>query len=138
MSYLPWAIVALISYGIANALLKVVFRTIHPGLGLAVANTFVVLAGIGWMMLSGSSVFRNVGWNLETGRLLLASVVLAVAIASFYKSLSLGPASIVVPIFALSFTVAAILGFTVLGEPVKATRIAGIVLAATAIVLLTR
>lgn len=138
MSYLPWALVAMVTYGVASFSLKVVFKTIHPSLGLTVVNIFVVLAGVGWIAITGSTAFRNVGLNVDTARMFGAGVVLAVAIVCFYKGLSLGPASIVVPIFALSFTVAAILGLTILGEPVKATRIAGLVLAAAAVILLTR
>ena len=78
------------------------------------------------------------GWNAASGWLLLASLVLSSSIVAYYKALSLGPASVVVPIFALSFAVAAILGFAVLGEPVKATRVAGLLLAVVAVALLTR
>jgi transporter family protein len=128
----------MLTYGVSTFLLKVVFRSIHPAFGLAFANVFVVSAGVGWMMLTGAPALRNVGWNGATGLLLVASTVLAVAIVSFYKALSLGPASVVAPIFALSFIVAAVLGLVLLGEPVKATRIAGLILGVVAISLLTR
>jgi bacterial/archaeal transporter family protein len=138
MSYLPWAIFAMIVYGVATFGLKVVFKSIHPALGLTVVNIFVVFAGVGWVVITGSSAFRNVGLNLVTAQMLGAGVVLAAAIVTFYKGLSLGPASVVVPIFALSMTVAAVLAMVFLDEPVKATRVAGLILAAAAIVLLTR
>lgn len=125
-------------YGIATFGLKVVFKTIHPALGLTVVNIFVVLAGVGWVAITGSNAFRNVGMNLATAQMLGVGVFLAAAIVTFYKALSLGPASVVVPVFALSMTVAAVLGLALLDEPVKATRVAGLILAAAAIVLLTR
>ena len=138
MNYLLWAMLAMLTYGLSTFLLKVVFRTIHPAFGLAFANAFVVFAGVGWMLVSGAGAFKNVGWNGVTGLLLAASVILAASIVSFYKALSLGPASVVAPIFALSFIVAAVLGLVILGEPVNATRIAGLVLGVAAILLLTR
>ena len=138
MNYLPWALAAMVTYGIASFAVKVVFRTIHPSLGLTVVNLFVVLAGVGWIAITGPTAFRNVGWNVDTVRMLAAGIILAIAIVTFYKGLSLGPTSIVVPIFALSFTISAVLGLTLLDEPIKATRIAGLVLAAVAVVLLAR
>lgn len=138
MNFVGWALLAMITYGTATFMLKVVFKTMHPSFGLTVANIFVVAAGVGWIWLSGSSAFRNVGWNSTMALLLAAGVVLAVAITSLYRSLSLGPASAVAPIFALAFTVSAVLGFIILGEPVKATRIVGIVLAIAAIILISR
>ena len=138
MAHVLWAIFAMITYGIATFILKYTFRTISPAAGLTIANLFVVSAGAGWMILQGRDSLKELGWNGVTGLLLIASVVLAMSVASLYKALSMGPATVVVPIFALSFTVVALLGFTILGEPIKPTRIIGIVLAASSIVLLTR
>ena len=138
MPHVLWAIFAMITYGIATFTLKYTFRTISPAAGLTIANLFVVSAGAGWMILQGRDSLKELGWNGVTGLLLIASVVLAMSVASLYKALSMGPATVVVPIFALSFTVVALLGFTILGEPIKPTRIIGIVLAASSIVLLTR
>ena len=38
MSYVPWAIFAMITYGIATFTLKYVFRTVSPAAGLTIAN----------------------------------------------------------------------------------------------------
>lgn len=138
MSYVSWAFIAMVTYGISTFLLKVVFKTIHPAFGLAFANLFVVFAGVGWTILTGAPALKNVGWNGTMGLLVVASTVLAMSIVSFYRALSIGPASVVAPIFALSFIVAAVLGLVLLGEPVKATRIVGLVLGVVAILLLTR
>ena len=138
MSYVAWAVIAMITYGISTFLLKYVFRTISPAAGLTIANLFVVFAGVGWMFLQGRDSMKEIGWNGVTSLLIVAGIVLAVSIVTFYKALSIGPATVVVPIFALSFAVVALFGFTILGEPVRPTRIIGIVLAASAIVLLAR
>ena len=138
MGYLPWALFAMVTYGIVAVLLKLAFRGINPAFTLVVTNGVLVLAGLGWMAAVGSGVTRGLGANAATAWMGLAAIVLSASILSYYKALSLGPASIVVPIFALSLTVAAVLGFLVLGEPMKPTRIAGIALAVIAILLLTR
>ncbi len=138
MGYLPWALFAMVTYGLTAVLLKLAFRGISPPLGLVVANVAVVLTGLGWMAVVGAGAARGLGANAATAWLAVAAIVLSASILSYYKALSLGPASVVVPIFALSLTIAAVLGFLVLGEPVKPARIAGIALAGVAIFLLTR
>ena len=138
MGFLPWALFAMVTYGLTAVLLKLAFRGISPPLGLVVANVAVVLTGLGWMAVVGAGVARGLGANAATAWLALAALVLSASILSYYKALSLGPASVVVPLFGLSLTIAAVLGFLVLGEPVKPARIAGIALAAVAIFLLTR
>ena len=138
MGYLPWALVAMVTYGLTAVLLKLAFRGISPALALVVANVAVVTVGLGWMAVVGAGAARGLGANAATAWLGLAALVLAASILSYYKALSLGPASVVVPIFALSLTIAVVLGFIVLGEPVKLVRVAGIGFAVLAIFLLTR
>jgi bacterial/archaeal transporter family protein len=138
LGYVVWALLAMATYGLTAVFLKLAFRGISPAVALIVANLAVVAAGVVWLNVQGISAQRQLGMNLPTLFLGLASLVLAFAIFSYYKALSLGPASVVVPIFALSFTVAAILGFIVLGETFSLTRGLGLVFAALAIILLTR
>ncbi len=139
-AYLPWTLFAMATYGLVAVFLKLAFKGgVSPALALIVTNFAVVLGGVVWASVQGpATTIRNVGFNQAGLWLTLAAVVLAGAIFSYYKALSLGPASVVVPIFALSFTVAATLGFLVLGEPVKITRVLGLLLAVGAIVMLTR
>ena len=138
MGYLPWALFAMVTYGLTAVLLKLAFRGISPSLALVVANVAVVTAGLGWMAVVGAGSARGLGANAATAWLALASVVLAASILSYYKALSLGPASVVVPIFALSLTIAVVLGLVVLGEPIRPVRVAGVGFAVLAIFLLTR
>ena len=138
MGYLPWALFAMVTYGLTAVLLKLAFRGISPALGLVVANVAVVVVGLGWMAVVGAGSARGLGANAATGWLALAAVVLSASIMTYYKALSLGPASVVVPIFALSMTIAVVLGILVLGEPVRPVRVAGIGFAALSILLLTR
>ncbi len=138
MQYVPWAILSMVTYGVSAALLKLAFRSISPAAGLTIANLFVVSAGATWWIIQGAAGSKGLGTNAPTGLLVLASIILATSIVALYKALSLGPASAVVPIFAMNLTVAAILGFTLLGEPLKLPHIAGLVSAGLAVFLLTR
>ncbi len=139
MSYVIWAVIAMATYGLTSVLLKLAFRGgVSPSVALILANLAVVGAGVIWFFVQGASVKSGLGFSRPTLFLAVAAVVLGFAIFSYYRALSLGPASVVVPIFAMSFTVAATLGFVVLGEPFRATRAVGLALAALAIVLLTR
>jgi transporter family protein len=137
-AYVPWALFASVTYGLVAILLKLTFRGIHPAVALVVTNVGIVGVGIAWALLQGSAVFKNVGFNQYALTLGIAAVVLASSIFAYYRALSLGPASAVVPIFALNLAVAALLGFFVLDEPIRAHRVAGIVLAGIAVVLLSR
>ena len=137
-AYLPWALFAMITYGAVAVMLKMAFKGLPVSIVVVISNTAVVLGGVIWATTQGSDSYRNLGFNQHTAWLGAAGLVLAAAILAYYKALSLGPASIVVPIFALSSTVAATLGILVLGEQLTLTKVGGLVLAAAAIVLLTR
>ena len=50
----------------------------------------------------------------------------------------MGPASVVVPTVAMYFAIATVLGVLLLGEGVRPTKVAGVILAAGSILLLTR
>jgi transporter family protein len=137
-AYVPWALFSMVTYGLTAVFLKLAFRGLSPSLVLVVGNFAIVAAGIVWMTSQGAGSYRGLGVNQPTFWLIASSVVLAASIVAYYKALSLGPASVVVPVFALSFSVAVVLGFLVLDEPFKMTRLLGALLAVAAIGLLTR
>ena len=61
MGYLPWALFAMVTYGIVAVLLKLAFRGINPAFPLVVTNGVLVLAGLGWMAALGSGVTAGPG-----------------------------------------------------------------------------
>ena len=73
-----------------------------------------------------------------TALLFVTGLTLSLSIISYYLALSRGPASVVLPIFAMSFAVATVLGILFLGEDIRATKVVGVGLATVSIVLLTR
>lgn len=138
MSYTMWALVAMVSYGITAVFLKISLRHFPPEVALVITNSILVATGLGIVLFRGQSISAYVGLSWPTLAVILAGATLSMSIISYYLALSRGPASAVVPIFAMSFVVASILSIVFLGEAVKVTRLVGMALAAVAIVLLTR
>ena len=138
MSYVFWAIVAMGSYGVTAIFLKLALRQYPPEVALVITNLTLVLAGVALVVFRGANFADHVNLDRPTLYILLAGLTLSVSIISYYTALSRGPASVVVPIFSMSFAVAATLGMLLLAEDIKVTRILGVVLASGAIVLLAR
>ena len=138
MSYTMWAILAMVSYGVTAVFLKVSLRHFPPEVALVITNSILVATGFGIMVFRGQSITGYVGLSWPTLAVLLAGVTLSLSIFSYYMALSRGPASAVVPIFAMSFAVASVLSIVFLGEAVKVTRLIGMALAMVSVVLLTR
>jgi transporter family protein len=60
------------------------------------------------------------------------------AVTSLFRALSLGPASVVVPIYGMFIVGGAVLGILFLHEPLTIRKAAGIALAAASILLLAK
>ncbi len=138
MSYIAWAIIAMVAYGIMITLLKFSLRSIPPEAAVFVTNTILVISALLWAIYRGVKIPEHLALNQPTLLLLLAGVVLSVSIISFYMALSRGPASTVAPLFGMNIAVVSVLGFLVLKEPVNPERVIGILMAGGAIFLLTR
>lgn len=137
MNYLIWALIAMLFYGITAVLLKIGLKNSNAEIALIITNVILVLGGISIAFFKGSLFTKwPLGWPLIF--LSLAGVTLVISIASYYTALSKGPVLIVVPIFSMSFAIASILGIIFLGEQINMLKVTGLILAATAIVMLTR
>lgn len=138
MSYVGWAFVAMAAYGVTAVLLKLALKDIPPGVAVVITNLVLVLAGVGLVIYRGESFTAHMTISRPMVWVLLAGLMLSLSIVSYYIALSRGPTSVVVPIFAMYVLVATLIGFAFLGEEVKLTRVAGVLLAGGAIFLLTR
>ncbi len=138
MHYIGWATLAMFGYGVTAILLKVSLRHFPPEVALVITNTILVMSGLGLVIARGASFSAHLSLGWPTAVVIMAGAALSVSIVSYYFALSRGPASVVVPIFALNFAVASIIGVLVLGEDLRLTRVAGMIMAAGAIVLLAR
>ena len=138
MSYIAWAITAMVAYGITITLVKYSMRDIPPEVAVLVTNTFLVVSAFIWASYRGVKIADHLALNPPTFFLLLSGAVLSISIISFYMALSRGPASTVTPLFGMNIAVVSVLGFLLLNEPINLVRVIGILMAAGAIILLTR
>ena len=138
MSYIGWVFIAMLTYGIMAVLLKISLRNIPPEVAVLVTNVILVISALAWALFRGIKILNHLTFNQPTLFLLLAGIVLSCSVISFYMALSRGPVTAVLPIFGMNVAVASVLGFLVLGEPVNASRISGLILAGGAVFLLAR
>jgi bacterial/archaeal transporter family protein len=80
--------------------------------------------------LPGASA-RDLSYSVATG------IALTIAVTSLFEALSLGPASIVVPIYGMFVVGGAVLGMLVLHEPINVYKLIGIGLATASIYFIT-
>ena len=92
MSYIAWAIIAMVAYGVTTTLLKVSLRSIPPEAAVFVTNTILVISALLWAIYRGVKIPEHLALNQPTLLLLLSGVVVSVSIIRFYMALSLGPA----------------------------------------------
>lgn len=138
MSYVGWAVVAMLAYGVTAIFLKLALKDIPPGVTLVITNSILVLSCIVLIVYRGESFAAHISANRPLLFAGLAGLTLSLSIISYYIALSRGQTSVVVPIFAMYFAVTTIIGFIFLGEEIRLTRILGVLLAGGALFLLTR
>ena len=136
MSYLIWVIVALVGYSFVPPLMRVATREIPYS--VATFGSASVLAATA---LSISLFTQEPIADQLTGShgkyVLFAGIFLAVSILSFFRALSDGPVSIVVPIFGLFLVVSSGIGVLFLDEEFSLRQLLGIGLALAAIVVIS-
>ena len=137
--YVLWALLGMVAYSITTLLVKLAVRA---GAG----SSFMVL------MISVSIVFASVVLivalrgelksllGMDQKALLwsfAAGIALTIAVTSLFQALSLGPASVVVPIYGMFIVGGAALGVAVLHEPLTWNKVAGLVAAVIGVVLIS-
>ncbi|WP_435125481.1 EamA family transporter [Halobaculum sp. D14] len=137
MNYLPWAVVAFLSYSMVAPLMRVATSGTNPipsNVAALVANVVLVVATFAVITVSGEGLVTYLD-DPKIGYVVAAGFCLAVGILSYYRALSMGPVSLVAPVFAMFFVASSAVGIVALDEPVTARKLAGIALAAVAVVL---
>lgn len=142
MGYVGWALLGMVGYSLVSLLVKLATRSgdVSSSFVLAIAVTIVCAVAWGLALARGDfsglvlSDFTKPGalWSYATG------VALIVAVASFFKALSLGPASEVVPIYGMFVVGGALLGIVFLSEPVTSRKLLGVAFAALSIYLIAK
>ncbi|MFB6189239.1 MAG: EamA family transporter [Halapricum sp.] len=137
MRYLFWALGAMVSYSFVFLFVKLaqrelpVFTVMSIAIFVLMAMTTLVTALTGeWALAS------------FTGRHTLyayaAGLGLAGAVVGYFRALSLGPVSVVVPIYGLFIVGGSVLGIVVLNESLTIRKLLGIAFAVLSVVLIAK
>jgi|TARA_B110000263_G_scaffold93395_1_gene81697 transporter family protein len=141
MGYLAWAGIGMFSYGFAVFFTKVSLKYVPSEIVVLITNGILVVMSLIFFWINRHSVLSQLDGNISLGVWSLMGIAggfLGLAVMSFYHALSRGEASVVAPIFSMSFVVAVCLSLVFLGEDIKITKILGVIFAGIAIFLVTR
>ena len=140
MNYIGWAVLGMAGYSVVTLLVKLATRSgqFSSYLVLAMASLVVVTTAVSIVILRGDAralqprdfTSPSALWAYGTG------IALAIAVTSLFRALSLGPASIVVPIYGMFIVGGAVLGMVFLDEPANPRKLLGIGLAVVSIFLI--
>lgn len=142
MHYVHWALLGMVGYSIVTLCVKLATRNggFSSFLVLSIACLIVLISTLiitylraDYESLKPSDlVSAHAYWSYAAG------IALTVAVTSLFKALSMGPASIVVPIYGMFVVGGAVLGIVFLGESLTWQKGIGILTAALSIYLITQ
>lgn len=135
MNWLGFSLMALGLWGAWGFLSKVATRDLPSQTVYLLAICGHALV-IGYLWLSGGFIFSGHPWGLAAA--LAAGVCMAFGLLCFLKALTVGEASVVVPLTALYPLVTVLLSWGLLRENLTPRHLAGIVLALAAGWLLSK
>jgi len=134
MRYLAYTLLALGAYTFVAPLTKLATRDLPSDAVAAVTNGILVVGALAAVLASGTDLGR-VLTHPDARFIYPAGIALAVGILAYYRALSLGPVSVVVPVFGLFLVTSSAAGMLFLDEAVTARKLAGIALAVAAVYL---
>lgn len=142
MNHVHWALLGMVGYSLVTLFVKLATRNgLFSGfVVLTISIAIVMLSTVALVLYRGdfqdlklsSFVEANALWSYAAG------ISLAVAVTSLFMGLSLGPASVVVPIYGMFVVGGSVLGFVFLGESLDIQKVVGILFAVVGIYLITR
>jgi transporter family protein len=142
MHYIAWAALGMAGYSLTTLFVKLATRAgpFGPFAILPLAVSIVCTGAWANALLSGAFAGKTASDFVKPGALWIYATgfVLLVAVGSLFKGLSLGPASVVVPIYGMFILGGAVLGIVFLHEPLTARKALGLVLAAASVYLIAR
>lgn len=140
MNYILWALTGMVGYSFTTILVKLATRSgqFSSFLVLSIACVFVMISTVCITLTRGDMAHISARDFLSSSAWFsyATGIALTVAVTSLFRALSLGPASIVVPIYGMFIVGGAILGLLFLHEPVTFRKLLGIGLAVISIFLI--
>lgn len=142
MNHITWALIGMVGYSFTTLLVKFATRSgqFSSFLVLAIACVITFTTAVSITVLRGDlqQVSAKDFAGSSAGYAYATGIALTVAVMSLFRALSLGPASIVVPIYGMFIVGGAVLGILFLHEPLTARKVVGIGLAVISIFLLAK
>lgn len=139
MNYLPWAILALVAYALVPPLLNVATTgsvRMPSNVAALYSNLVLVIGTVAIVVYNREAALTYVS-HPTFKYVVLAGVFLTVGIVAYYRALSLGPVSVVSPIFGMFLVLSSVIGIAFLDEPLTARKTAGIGLAIVSVYLVS-
>ena len=140
MNYVGWAILGMIGYSLVTLLVKLATRNgqFSSFFVLAIATVIVMACAVSVSIMRGDMRGLQARYFTTPSAFLAyaTGIALTVAVVSLFRALSLGPASVVVPIYGMFIVGGALLGMLFLNEPPTLRKLVGIGLAAVSVFLI--
>ena len=136
MNYLLWTLLGLLAYTLVPPLMKVATSEIPPTVALLISNVILVAVTVGVLAVGDQSVTEH----FTAPKAIYAygaGLALAVGLLAYYTGLSMGPVSVVTPVFGMFLVTSSALGIAFLGETLTARKVLGFAFAVAAVYLTT-
>lgn len=134
MRYLPYAVLALAAYTLVAPLTKLAMQELPYDAVAFVTNAMLAVVALGVIIATDTDLSATLS-HPSARYMYAAGALLAVGILAYYRALSLGPVSIVVPVFGLFLVTSSAAGVLLLDEAVTARKVLAVGLAITAVFL---
>ncbi|SFG08506.1 transporter family protein [Halopelagius inordinatus] len=139
MNYMLWAVLALVAYSLVAPLMSIATTgspKIPSNVAALMANTVLVAATVGVVVYNDSDAVSYLS-HPKAKYVLFAGICLTVGILAYYRALSMGPVSIVSPVFGMFLVLSSVIGIVFLNESLTARKMLGIGLALVAVYLVS-
>jgi len=134
MHYILWAILALVAYSLVPPLSKLAAEQLPIMLVALVANVTITVVNLVVVLYFDEGALSSLS-STHGLYAITAGMFLTVGVLSYFHSLSIGPVSVVTPIFGLFLVGSSVVGMVALEEPATARKLAGLGCAALAVYL---
>ncbi len=138
-TYLPYALLAMGAYALVSPLMRVATTgsdAIPSDVAVVISNVLLVMMALGVLWYTDQEFVAHLS-SPKMVYVLAAGFFLGIGILALYRSLALGPVSVVTPIFAMFLAFSSVIGFVLLGEEFTIRKALGIVFAVLAVYLVS-
>jgi len=134
MNYLVFAVIALVAYSFVAPLSKIAAQDIPIMVVALGSNVVITVVNLAVVLYLGDALVSSLS-SPKVVYVVGAGVFLTVGVLTYLYALSVGPVSVVAPIFGMFLVGSAVIGMAALGEAVTIRKVAGLALAALAVYL---